>query len=349
MNHLAGQTLRQQIIAEDMAAINAACHAELASLADGTLLLTGATGFIGSYLLQSLATWNLTQPAHSIRVILPTRSVSKALAKHPAVATAEWLRWVTWDELATVPDQITHALHGASPADPQLYMQQPWQTLHDIVGKTEAVLSCLRRHPVQALLYLSSGAVYGRQPETMAVIPETYMGAPDVTDPRSCYAEAKRYCEMLCYTSGVPTVSGRLFAFLGPNQDLSSSFAVPDFIRQAKETGKIIIKSDGTALRSYCYASDLTIMLWKLLCAGGTERVYNVGGEAVVSLKELAEQIAALVGGVAVEVHGKPTAVPPARYIPDIARLKTIFAPQVALSQALQRVLQSHQNERKPA
>jgi dTDP-glucose 4,6-dehydratase len=72
----------------------------------------------------------------------------------------------------------------------------------------------------------------------------------------------------LCRTSGVPTVIARLFAFVGPYQDVGGSFAVPDFIRRAIYDKSIRIHSDGSALRTYCYASDLTISLWKLLLNG---------------------------------------------------------------------------------
>ena len=169
-------------------------------------------------------------------------------------------------------------------------------------------------------------------------------GAPDLADPSSCYGEAKRYSELLCRTSGVPSIIARLFAFIGPYQDTGGSFAVPDFIRQALRDKSIRIHGDGSALRTYCYASDLTIGLWKLLLNGKPGELYNVGSDKPrVSIRELAELIGSQLGNIEIVVEGKTGNGTRSRYIPNTDKFKQIYSAQIDLAEGLRRTLASYQ------
>lgn len=330
------------IVAQDMDFILAACQPELAQLAGQRVLITGGSGFIGSYLVESVLVWNRQQPQQAISLLLPTRSVAAVRQRRPDLCGHPGIDWVEWADITTgnTGQPCWFVVHAASPADPAAYRKAPMQAMQAIADATVKVLDFAHRQQAKSILYLSSGAVYGAQPPDMAAMPEDYPGAPDVNDASACYGEAKRYAELLCVCSGLPVVRARLFAFLGPTQDPDASFAVPDFLRQATETKVIKIKGDGRAWRSYCYASDLTICLLKLLCHGAAGSVINIGGEQPVTTLELAQRVAELVGGVTVEVQGRQDAAQSAaRYIPDITRLKRIYTPQIKLPEALRRVL----------
>ena len=275
---------RTPIVEEDIRFVLATCCDELKALSGKTLMLTGGSGFVGSYLVESIIAFNHTHNGVPCRLLLPTRSLTATRAKWPHFFGIKDVVWLEWDGRTLEPptDACDYVIHAASPTDTAVFMRDTYGTMQDIVKTTEQVLVYAKRANVSSLLLLSSGAVYGAQPATLAAIPETYLGGPDLTDARSCYGEAKRYAELLCHLSGVPTVVARLFAFIGPYQDLTGSYAMTDFIAQAKRDGKIRIKSDGSALRTYCYASDLTIALWKLLLKGSPNEIYNVGSNTPV-------------------------------------------------------------------
>jgi dTDP-glucose 4,6-dehydratase len=146
------------------------------------------------------------------------------------------------------------------------------------------------------MLYLSSGAVYGKQPYNLSHISEDYMGAPDLTSLNSVYAEGKRTAEMLCtlylnkYNLSIKIA--RCFAFVGPYLPLDKHFAIGNFIGDLIENKPIIIKGDGTSVRSYLYVSDLIIWLFTILVKGKNCYPYNVGSEEEVSIEKLAKIIA---------------------------------------------------------
>lgn len=333
------------IVRSDIHAILAACRAELAQLCGKTLVLTGASGFVGAYLLETLVALN-EQASGDARchVLLPTRDISAARAKWPNFFGVPGIEWCEWEELKLHLTRCDFLIHAASPSDPVQYLGDAYSAMLEMAATTRQVLDFSRKVKVGRLLYLSSGAVYGIQRGTVDTMSESYEGAPDLHDPRSCYGETKRYCELLCRVSGVPSVIARLFSFIGPYQDLSSSFAAPDFIRQACTQGHIRIRGDGTALRTYCYASDLAIALWKLLLNGTIGEAYNVGqGGEPVSILELARVIGRVVGQVEITVEGAESSISALRnrYLPDINKLSALVSPRTSLEDAVARTVSS--------
>ena len=155
---------------------------------------------------------------------------------------------------------------------------------------------------------------------------EDYIGAPDPTVPGSAYGEGKRSAEMLCTLFhrhyGLETQIARCFAFVGPLLPLDTHFAIGNFIRDALSGSAIRIDGDGTPTRSYLYASDLVVWLWTLLFRAPSARAYNVGSAEELSIKELAEVVAASTGAVSritCERIVCPTA-PKSHYVPNTTR-----------------------------
>ena len=178
-------------------------------------------------------------------------------------------------------------------------------------------------------LLISSGAVYGRQPPELSHIPEEYCSAPDPLNPLSAYGERKRAAEMLCAIAakknGLEMKIARCFAFVGPHLPLDLHYAIGNFIRDALKGGPIVVKGDGTPLRSYLYASDLAIWLWTILFNGKNCRAYNVGSDIVVSIAELADIVKRNSPGI-IKVHLGKEPLPgsiPERYVPSVERAKT--------------------------
>ncbi|HEX2100390.1 MAG TPA: NAD-dependent epimerase/dehydratase family protein, partial [Candidatus Synoicihabitans sp.] len=186
------------------------------------------------------------------------------------------------------------------------------------------------------VLFTSSGSVYGRRAASLASadgggVAETDWGVLDAMDTATAYAisgQAKRAAEQWCAAyhreHGLNVVVARCFTFLGPGMPLAGKFAAGNFLADALGGRDIVIRGDGTAVRSYLYASDLAIWLWRLLLEGPAGRAFNVGAEEAVSLRELAEIVREEVAPqVAVRVLGEkgPSGVADV-YVPRTAKAR---------------------------
>jgi UDP-glucuronate decarboxylase len=225
-------------------------------------------------------------------------------------------------------------------ADQTEFMKDPARNFGDAVDAARAVARAAAAGAVRRIVFISSGAVYGDPPRDLTEIPEDFAGAPDVSRRTAGYGEAKRVCELLLRLTGREVRIARLFSALGPYQDLTSSFAVPDLIRQAARDGKIRLATDGSARRSYIYASDLAAFLWRLLLGDAPHDVYNVGSrDGIASVAEVAGIIAEIFGGI--DVRRGTDAPPSPAYLPRLDRMYESFVPGVGLREGLVRTCQS--------
>lgn len=314
------------------------------------LLLTGGTGFVGSYLLGTLLHLNDRVLSKPCRVHAVTRRPERVLARFPYLAGRRDIVFCEGDvRTVTLPDVAWNfVVHAAGPSDARLFAREPLETADTIVEGTRRILETARLAKAEAMLFVSSGSVSGAQPPEVPWLGEDHQGGPDLATARSCYAEAKRYAEMLCRMffeqHGTPVSIGRAFTLVGPYQDLNSTSAVADFIRQALDGDVIRIKDDGRAVRSYCYIADAVIGLWKVLLRRPAGGVFNIGSDLeAVSFLDLAQRIGRLAGKpVRVTVEGaSPSGILGTRYAPDVSRLhrEEGFRPSTGLDEALRRTI----------
>jgi dTDP-glucose 4,6-dehydratase len=316
----------RNLLAEDLDQVLARTPGLWEALRGARLFLTGGTGFVGCWLLETLL-WANDHLELGAAVVVLTRDAPAFAAKAPHLAhhPAVTLRHGDVRTLASINDRFSHVIHAATASSTAV---DPRAMFDTIVGGTRCALECARRSGARRFLLTSSGAVYGCQPPQVSHLPEEYPGGPDPANATQVYAEGKRAAETLCAVHAgadlQPTVA-RCFAFVGPYLPLDAHFAVGNFIRDGLRGGPIRVAGDGTPYRSYLYAADLAVWLWTILLRGQPMRPYNVGSAAALTIAELAHQVAdAFAPPVSVTVARAPVAGAAAqRYVPAVARVET--------------------------
>ena len=311
-----------------------------------SIFITGGTGFVGSWLIESFA-WANDRLQLNAQMIVLTRDPEAFGRKAPHAANHASVKILqgTVQNFAYADRKCSFLIHAAtdqvaSSAD------EPAGTFDRELGATRRVLAFVREQGVKRVLFTSSGAVYGRQPSEMTHMPEEYAGAPSTVDTNTGYGHAKRASEFL-FTShaerlGFTAVIARLFAFAGPYLPINSNFAIGNFVRDVLVGGPVKIAGDGTPVRSYLYAADLAIWLWHLLVRGEGSRPYNVGSPEEINIADLAElTVQTLSPETPVEIAQKPKPDGPvARYVPCVRRAANELGlrPLIALPEQLRRM-----------
>ncbi|MCX5830887.1 MAG: NAD-dependent epimerase/dehydratase family protein [Deltaproteobacteria bacterium] len=293
------------------------------------IFITGGTGFIGCWLLESFAWANAHLDLNASALVL-TRDFNAFQKKAPHLATNQAITFRIGNvRNFTFPEgEFSHVIHAATSASAQLSNEDPLLMFDTIIEGTRRTLDFAVHCNAQKLLLTSSGAVYGKQPSDMTHVSEDYCGAPDPTNPNSAYGEGKRAAELLCslYSKkyGIETKIARCFAFVGAYLPLDIHYAIGNFIRDGLNGGPIQVNGDGTPYRSYLYAADLAIWLWTILFTGKTCRAYNVGSEEDMTIAEVANTVAqCFEKPVAVKIDKIPDSHKPAeRYVPLTKRVQ---------------------------
>lgn len=286
------------IIKDDCEQVTTGVSAALSALKGECILITGGTGFIGTWLTELVAFLNDTHNFNTKLILLSGRAYNFS-AKAPHLAMRKDVVIIERDirSLLDIPSDVNWIIHAAANPDNRLHASDPLKTMDVIVKGTESVLMAATRLPnLQKFLNISSGLVYGSQPLELETIPENFRGTLDFTSIGSAYGEAKRMGETLCAVyrnqHRLPIVNARPFAFIGPYQLLDRPWAINNFIRDSLLGGPIRILGDGETVRSYMYPSDMAFWLLSILVQGTVGLSYNVGSPYGVTLRQLAEKIA---------------------------------------------------------
>lgn len=308
-----------------------------------TILLTGGTGFFGRALLRHLCTHSEFLQRHKYFIL--SRNPIAFSSNYPELTDHENIVLLKGDILdtASLPHHInfTHILHAAtdSTLGPHL---APVSHFEQIYKGTENILQLCIKTNCQHFLLTSSGGVYGSMPPSLDAFDEDWSGAPPLMCTKSAYSHGKRSAEHLCalyqQAYGIRTTIARCFSFIGPDLPIDAHFAIGNFIRDALYKPFIIVRGDGSPLRTYLDQRDLANWLLTLLFTGGCGDVFNVGSDDVISVAQLAHLVRDLISPhKKVHILGAPSTGSRNIYVPDISKIAKLhsLSPTFTLTESI--------------
>lgn len=278
------------------------CVESIYILKQSSVLITGASGLIGSFLVDFLMYCNEVLSL-GIDIYVMGRNVSSLSRRFSSHLHSEHFHIIQHDVTTPFTETIhvDYIIHAASNAYPQLFSIDPVGTITSNVFGTYYLLEYLKSTRGKRFLFVSSGEVYGLSCSGGNILDELSYGYVNITDPRSCYPNAKRVTETLCVSYakqyGVDTVIARPCHIYGPTATLNDNRVSSQFIRNALKGNDLVLKSHGTQLRSYCYVADCVSGILTVLLKGITCNAYNISNiESVVTIREMADIIAEICG-----------------------------------------------------
>ena len=336
----------------------------LPAMAGNRLLITGGAGFLGYYLVHTVADWNQSALASDrIDLIVCDNLVRGKPEWLAGVERAPSVRVVVADASRPLPDDLgpfDWVIHAAGIASPMVYRRLPLETMDANINGLRWLLDMARSHadrgrPVKGFLFYSSSEIYGDPVAEAIPTPEDYRGNVSCTGPRACYDESKRYGETLCVVFarqyGVRAMMARPFNNYGPGLRIDDGRVIPDFSRAIFEGRDIVMHSDGSPTRTFCYSADAVAGYYRVLMKGRPGEAYNIGVETPeVSMRELANRLASTAKGlfgyggrVVIQASAEADYLidNPQRRCPVITKARTElgYSPRVDLDEGLRRSL----------
>ena len=287
---------------EDLSSV-AALPLPWEKLSGKRLLLSGATGLVGSFLADCLMAKNREGLGCRIRAL--TRNPEKAAERFSAWRGLPELAFEAADVNRLRPEDLGEkadiVLHLASNTHPMQYATDPIGTITTNILGLRNLLDFAAGCGAERFVFASSNEIYGENRGDAELFDEKYCGYIDCNTLRAGYPESKRCGEALCQAyraqKGLDTVIPRLTRSYGPTLRSSDTKALSQFLRKALAGEDIVLKSAGTQFYSYTYVSDAVSGLLTVLLKGESGEAYNIADEkSDITLKDLAALIAGVAG-----------------------------------------------------
>ena len=271
-------------------------------LEDKTIMITGCTGLICSAVVDVLIRWNKTHDS-KIKILAAGRSKNKVDARFAPYTTPDWFTFVSYDAAST-SNNLTlpcdYIIHGASNASPNKIVKEPVETMLSNVLGMKCLLDYAREKGSRRVLYISSSEVYGRKEHNNPSKIDEY-GWIDLLNSRSSYSIGKCAAETMCaaYSDeySVESVIIRPGHIYGPTAVESDNRVSSTWAYDAAHGKDIVMKSDGSQIRSYCYCLDSASAILTVLLKGESVHAYNISNpESIINIREMAEILAKSAG-----------------------------------------------------
>lgn len=316
------------------------------------ILVTGASGMIASYLVESLMHLNKAAFDDKCKIVAMVRNVEYARERFNHYDESDGLSIVHHDvsKQYVTKEKIDFIIHAASLASPKNYLKDPVGTIAANTLGNFNLLYLAEENEVESFLYVSSGAVYGKNVHNVS-IRENMFGPIDPLSARSCYAEGKRAGETICnsfyHQYGVPIRIARLFHTYGPGMKLDDGRVFADFVSDVLNNRDIVVKGQGKSIRSFCYISDAISALFTILLKGTDGEAYNIGNEDnKIRIDHLASLLASDFGerGIQVNIQGShfQEEAEEDHHWPDTGKLRSLgWNPRIDISEGFRRTVDS--------
>src|SRR5881409_728922 len=295
------------------------------------VVITGAAGFIGSHLAETLLDRDYTVIGIDNLLTGDTANISRLVNRDFTFIKHDVTNYIYID------GQVDYVLHWASPASPIDYLLLPIPTLKVGALGTHKALG-LAKEKRATFVLASTSEVYGDPMEHPQK--ETYWGNVNPVGPRGVYDEAKRFAEAMTMAyhryHGLDTKIVRIFNTYGPRMRVNDGRAVPAFISQALRNEDVTIFGDGTQTRSFTYITDLVDGIIRLMLSDLNDPV-NIGNPRETTIEEIAKTIIRMTGSQSKIVYRPLPTDDPKQRRPDITRARTLlkWEPKVDLDEGL--------------
>ncbi len=346
-----------KIIKEDVEGIIQSLP-DLQKLSGKVVLISGANGFLPAYMVETLLYLNNIYPNFGLRVIALVRNKAKAEKRFNHLLDNVYFSIKVQDvcEEINIEGEINYIVHAASQASPKYYGIDPVGTLNANILGTINLIKLAHLKKAESFLYFSSGEVYGDVSQDQYPIKEDTFGYINPVNVRSCYAESKRMGENICvswfHQFGVKAKIVRPFHTYGPGMALDDGRVFADFVANIINKEDIILNSDGSARRAFCYLADATKAFFMVLINGKDGEAYNVGNPGQeYSILELANILVGIKPGLKLKVlvNNKPLIdkgylkSPLVRNTPDTSKVAQIgWQPTVSVIDGFTRTIHSY-------
>jgi UDP-glucuronate decarboxylase len=309
------------------------------------ILVAGGAGFLGSNFCQLLL-----DKGHQVwaidNLITGRKENLDGIINHDnfAFIEADVIDSKIIDRVGDVKFDVVY--HLASPASPPWYQKYPLETLEANSLGTKHMLEIAKKDGAK-FIFASTSEVYGDPLEHPQK--ETYWGNVNSYGARSCYDEAKRYGEAICYTYlhefDVDVRIVRIFNTYGPNMDPKDGRVVSNIVTQALQSQDLTIYGDGSQTRSFCYVDDLIRGFYLMMEKDVTGHVINLGNPNEFTMLELAELVNKKVGKSNKIVYQDLPQDDPKKRRPDISKAKELLGwePEIPLEKGLDKTIEYFQ------
>jgi dTDP-glucose 4,6-dehydratase len=300
------------------------------------VVITGAAGFIGSHLAETLLDRDYTVIGIDNLLTGDTANISHLANRDFTFIKHDVTNYIYID------GQVDFVLHWASPASPIDYLELPIPTLKVGALGTHKALG-LAKAKAARFVIASTSEVYGDPLEHPQK--ETYWGNVNPVGPRGVYDEAKRFAEAMTMAyhryHGVDTKIVRIFNTYGPRMRVNDGRAVPAFMSQALRNEDVTVFGDGSQTRSFTYISDLVDGIIRLMLSDTNDPV-NIGNPVEMTIKQIAETIIRMTGAKSRIIYKPLPTDDPKQRRPDITRARTLLGwePKVQLEEGLVKTIE---------
>lgn len=331
---------------------------EALTLEGKTILISGGSGFIGSYINAVLYLLNKKIFKNKCKVISIDNYITGSRKNFLLNIKDKNFQFLDGDIRLPIitNEKVNYIIHAAGLASPFYYKKYPLETIESAILGAKNLLELARVTKAESFLFFSSSEIYGDPDPNSVPTPETYAGHVSSVGPRACYDESKRLAETLCITYhqlyNLPIKIVRPFNIYGPGMKHIDYRVVPTFIYNGLRGKNLPVHDKGIQTRTFCYITDAIVAIFKVLIAGRPGEVYNIGNDKPeIGMFELAQIVTEMLNnGVKPRKKNYPQNYPagePQRRCPDLSKIKLElnYEPKVDLKNGLKQTIQWFKQE----